>query len=390
MAARRRKKIGVVVRVLKFRIQHNCYGYLNGAAREVNQVWNWANETCYKALKPCSGLGVWLSAVDLDRLSAGASECFQYIGADTIQRVNAEYANKRSAARKQKLRFRASSGSKRALGWIPFKAASLRRRGRYVRFCGKSIRFFETERLPEKWGTGCFVQDAVGDWYLCLTVEQSIEVSAPADVDVGIDLGLKSTATSSDAEVLDASRMYRNIEKKIAQAQRRAHRRQAARLHRTAKRRRLDAQHKFSRKMVDRYQYLYVGDVSSSRLIKTSLAKGVYDAAWGQLKSMLKSKGQQAGRTVLIVNESYTTQTCSHCGARSGPRGRVMLDVRQWCCTACSVTHDRDVNAAINIRAAGRKSSSVSGNESSSKKAPRRGTEKGSPSARTRAVCEAA
>src|SRR5579884_1581589 len=86
---------------------------------------------------------------------------------------------------------------------------------------------------------------------------------------VGIDLGLKAVAVSSAGERLEAGRFYRGLESKIAQAQRRGHQRQAKRLHRCAARRRADALHKFTRAIVDRYEYIVVGDVSTQKLVRT-------------------------------------------------------------------------------------------------------------------------
>src|SRR5256885_13965564 len=108
---------------------------------------------------------------------------------------------------------------------------------------------------------------------------------------VGVDFGLKSVAVTSEGERLEAGRFYRNIEHKIAQAQRRGHKRQAKRLHRRAARRRKDALHKFSRKIIDRYQAIVVGDISSLKLAKTRMAKSVMDAGWGLLKAQLLYKG---------------------------------------------------------------------------------------------------
>ena len=95
------------------------------------------------------------------------------------------------------------------------------------------------------------------------------------------------------------------------------------------------------------------------------MAKSVMDAGWGMLRAFLRFKGQQAGRDVIVVNESYTTQACSHCGSHTGPKGRSGLNVRIWMCGECGVIHDRNINAAINIKSAGRCPSSVCGNESS-------------------------
>ena len=353
-------------RTLRFKVKSESYPWLNAAAVEVNQVWNWANATSYKAARPFAGPGKWLSGFDLDKLSSGATEFFDHIGAETINRINAEFATRRKQFKKAKLRWRVSKGAKRALGWIPFKAVQLKRKGKSLRFAGKAIRVFEMERLDGvKWRAGCFSQDSVGDWWLSVPVDLPVTQAAATHAEVGIDLGLKTTAATSDGAKLEAGDFYRDSEAQIVQAQRRGHKRQAKRLHRTAARRRQDAQHKFSRMIVDRYQNIAIGDVSSQKLVKTRMAKSVLDAGWGQLKTQLQYKGEHAGRNVLIVNERNTTRSCSSCGALTGPAGLDMLAVRVWSCSACGDTHDRDVNAARNIRSAGRMRPSVSGNESS-------------------------
>jgi putative transposase len=369
------------VRTLRLKVKSEAYAWLNAAAIEVNQVWNYANEASARAARPFAGAPKWLSAYDLDKLTAGATEYFEHIGSHTIQRVNAEFATRRKQFRKTRLRWRVSRGSRRSLGWIPFKAPQLKRRHKALRFCGKAIRVFETHLLSgKKWKSGCFAQDPVGDWWLCLPVAHEPEKSTAAQEAVGLDLGLKDTVATSDGEKLEAGNFYRRIEQKIAQAQRRGHKRQAKRLHRRAARRRKDALHKFSRKIVDTYQTIMIGDVSSLKLVKTAMAKSVLDAGWGMLKTQLQYKGEYASRRVFIVNEKNTTRACSGCGALTGPTGLDMLAVRTWICRACGDTHDRDVNAAKNILFAARCSPSVRGNELSQSVA--------SPSAASRR-CEA-
>ena len=370
-------KPGFYVITLRLKVRAECYPYLRGAAREVNVVWNWGNETSFKAISPFVGPGEWLSAFTLDKLSAGAGKECRYIGADTIQRVNAELVRKRIQFKKQKLAWRKSGGSNRSLGWVPFKAATLRRAGKYLRYAGKTIRFFESDRFAEiaKWGDGCFAEDAVGDWWLCLPVERAVvESVAPLEA-VGIDLGLKDAAATSDGDKLNATH-YRRSEHKLGQLQRRGHRRQAKRLSRRIKRQRAHDLHVFSRRIVARYQKIVIGDVSSLKLVKTRMAKSVLDAGWGILRTQLQYKGEHAGRSVSVVKESNTTRTCSSCKALTGPKGVNGLRVRSWVCRGCGVTHDRDVNAAKNILAVGRLPPSVRGNEpkrplTPSSKAPR-------------------
>jgi putative transposase len=354
-------------RTLRLKVRGESYSWLNAAASEVNTVFNYCNETSFAAATRSDLKRKWLTGFDLCDLTAGATEYFEHIGADTIQRICTEYAQKRSAVRRLKLRWRVSRGAHRSLGWIPFKAASLKRKGRSVRFCGKTFRVFESERLEGiKWRQGCFAQDAVGDWWLCLPVEVSVEEAVAPRESVGIDLGLKDVAVTSDGGRLEAGRFYRGAEAQLALLQRRGHKRQAKRLHRKIARRRQDACHKFSRRIVEKYQVIFVGDVSSPQLAKTPLAKGVLDSGWGMLKRVLQYKGEHAGRSVRIVNECYTTRVCSTCGSLSGPRGPRQLAVRRWECAHCGEWHDRDVNAARNILIAGSRCwTSVSGNESS-------------------------
>jgi putative transposase len=323
-------KIQHSIRTLRLKVKTEGYAWLNKAAIEVNDVWNFANATSYKAARPFVGPAKWLTAYDLDKLTAGATEYFEHIGSATIQRISAEFVARRKRFKRAKLRWRPSSGPRRALGWIPFKAEQLKRRGKCLRFSGKAFRVFEQELLENaRWKCGCFAQDSVGDWWLCIPVEHAVAQVLAPKAGVGLDLGLKDTATTSDGERLEAGHFYRSIEQKIANAQRRGHKRQAKRLHRTAARRRKNALHKFSRTLVNEYQGIVVGDVNSLKLAKTRVAKS----------------------------------TCSNCKALTGPSGLDMLVVRTWVCRECRVTHDRDVHAARNILSAGRRPPSVSGNE---------------------------
>jgi putative transposase len=131
------------VLTLRLKVKRQGYAWLNSAAIEINQVWNYANSTSYTAARPFTGKGSWLSAFDLDKLTAGAAEYFDHIGSETIQRVNAEFASRRKQFEKAKLRWRVSKGAKRSLGWVPFKAAQLKRKNKSLRFVGKASRVFE-------------------------------------------------------------------------------------------------------------------------------------------------------------------------------------------------------------------------------------------------------
>jgi hypothetical protein len=269
-------------RTLRLKVRSESYAWLNAAAVEVNQVFNFANETSLKAATRTDSKRKWMGGFDLCNLTAGATEYFEKIGADTIQRICTEYALKRKVAKRLRLRWRVSRGAKRSLGWVPFKGVNLRRQGHALRFCGKTFRVFDREVLADHhFRDGCFAQDALGDWYLCVPVQVRVEPSVAPGEAVGIDLGLKSIATTSDGDTLEAGRWTHSHAEKLARAQRHGHKRQAKRIHRNAARCRSDALHKFSRKIVDQYQNIVIGDVSSLKLVQTRMAKSVLDSGWG-------------------------------------------------------------------------------------------------------------
>lgn len=103
--------------------------------------------------------------------------------------------------------------------------------------------------------------------------------------------------------------------------------------------------------------------MSSTKLVKTRMAKSVLDSGWGMLKNQLVYKSQKAELKFKIVNERNTTRECSCCGQLTGPSGLRGLGVRSWVCPSCGLEHDRDINSARNILLRGKALSSVCGNE---------------------------
>jgi len=123
-------------------------------------------------------------------------------------------------------------------------------------------------------------------------------------------------------------------------------------VHRKVRETRLDHAHKTSLALVRDSQAVYAEDLAIAGLARTRLAKSVYDAGWAQLLRLIGEKAEQYGRTFHQVGRfTPTSQTCSACCANEGTKP---LHVRTWQCKACGVVHDRDVNAAKNVLAAGR------------------------------------
>ena len=126
-----------------------------------------------------------------------------------------------------------------------------------------------------------------------------------------------------------------------------------AAIHAKIRNRRKEALHQFTTALVNDYGAIFIGDVSTAWQAATGNGKSVLDASWGQLKTQLQYKGERAGRWVEVVDEAYSTQACSTCGERTGPKGRDGLANREWTCPCCGAVHERDVNAAKNIAAWG-------------------------------------
>ena len=341
-------------KTLRLRIKDKHRSVLSAMACEVNQVWNFCNETSHRAIRERRQ---WLSGYDLQKLTNGFSKCDGiHIGSPTVQQVCEDYAKARKQFKKAKLRWRVSNpqSSKYSLGWIPFKARALQYKAGQIQFAGQRFNLWDSYGLADyELRAGSFSQDSRGRWYLNVVVKVQAKASA-GTASVGIDLGLKEAAVTSAGERIEG-RFYRKLECQLGIAQRAHKKNRVKAIHAKIANQRKDLLHQFSTKLVRENAAIFVGDVASEKLVKTKMAKSTLDAGWASLKTMLEYKSHQAGIVFEVVNESYTTQTCSCCGAipASSPKGRAGLRIREWTCSDCGAAHDRDVNAARNILAAG-------------------------------------
>ena len=319
-----------------------------------NQVWNWCVaqqrdvEARYRAGAPRRK---WASAFDLAKLCKGAGK---ELGLNQQSDANVcdQFDKSREMVRRSP-RFRASSGPRRALGWVPFQKQSRQIAGNSIVYLGKRYRFWEGRRpLPNTAKGGAFVEDARGRWYVCFHVE-AIEDRPAGNAQIGIDLGLKTMATCSDGQRIEAPQIYRRYEQRLAIAQRAGNKRRAKEIHAKIKNCRKDFTHKATAKIVRANALIAVGNVAPVRLAKTRMAKSVLDAGWSMFRAQLRYKCQQARIVYLDIDERFTTQVCSGCGVIpvSSPKGMGALGIRAWECSECGASHDRDVNAARNILA---------------------------------------
>lgn len=337
--------------VYRYRVK-SLTGLLNQQARAVNFVWNFCNDRQKDAIRWGRK---WLTGFDLNNLTAGSSKELG-LHSNTINAVCAQYANSRSQKKRPYLRYR----GKRSLGWVPIRGRDLKREGDAFRFAGNTFRVFNSRPLPEgkiKDGTN-FSRDSRGNWFLNIVIDVQVDdAKARQPVrGVGIDLGLKEFATLSTGEKIEARRIYRGAEQALAVAQRANKKRRVRAIHAQIANRRNDFLHKLSNRITREFDYIAVGNVNAARLAKTSMAKSVLDAGWSSFRNQLAYKAVKHGAWFEEVDERFTSQTCSNCGALpdSRPNGIAGLGIREWQCSDCGCVHDRDLNAALNILRRGR------------------------------------
>jgi IS605 OrfB family transposase len=320
---------------------------LSKMAGSVNFVWNYCNEVSLRSITHNSK---WLSGFDLNKLTKGCSKDLG-IHSQTIQGICEEYAVRRKQFKKSKLNWRSK---KRSMGWIPFKASGVSVNGDEIIYQGQQFRFWKSQPIEGKIQTGSFCQDKCGRWYVNITCksEKKSALIKTSKV-VGVDLGLTTTAAYSDGTKFEGGRHYRQLEEKLGMAQRAGKKKQAKKISAKIANRRKDELHKETTRVINNYDKIFVGDVSSMKMVKTKNAKSTLDAGWGMYRSMLAYKAVRLGVEVIGTNEMFSTVTCSACSARSGSSGLSGLGVREWVCSACQAHHDRDVNAAKNILATG-------------------------------------
>jgi IS605 OrfB family transposase len=168
-----------------------------------------------------------------------------------------------------------------------------------------------------------------------------------------MDLGLKDFAATSNGKKIEAERFYRDQEAALALAQRARKKARVQAIHAKIANRRKDLLHQLSTRLVAENGAIFVGNVNAAGLERTRMAKSVLDAGWSTFRTMLQYKCDDAGVWFDQIDEAYSTQTCSACEARSGPKGLKGLGIREWSCPECGAVHDRDVNAAKIILARG-------------------------------------
>ena len=203
-----------------------------------------------------------------------------------------------------------------------------------------------------------------GSWWVSLRVEIEIPAAEGGRDAIGLDLGLTHYATDDLGNEVDAPKPLRKALSKLAREQRRMarkrrggknrekQRRRVARVHARVRNVRRDFQHRLSTRLVAENQVICLETLNVSGMMRNRrLAKAIADAGWSEFVRQVEYKARWRGRKVIRLDRwEASSKTCSCCRYRLKELG---LKVRVWTCPSCASVHDRDVNAAINIRAAG-------------------------------------
>ncbi|MBO0653980.1 transposase [Streptomyces triculaminicus] len=226
------------------------------------------------------------------------------------------------------------------------------------------VRVKWSRNLPSVPSTVTVIKDAAGRYFASFVVETEPAMLPRTEPVIGIDLGLGHFAVLSDGTKTDAPRFLCRAEKKLKRAQQNLSRKtkgsnnrdkarvKVARAHAQVADARREFHHQLSTRIIRDNQAIAVEDLAVKGLARTRLAKSVHDAGWSAFVTMLEYKAARYGRTFIRIGRfEPTSQVCSACGVKDGPKP---LHVRVWTCGACGAVLDRDINAAVNVaRAAG-------------------------------------
>ena len=238
------------------------------------------------------------------------------------------------------------------------------------------IRSVTIEQVPSGYYTASILYDVP---------DNQEETILSKDNIVGIDLGLTHLAITSDNEKYDNPKHFRQLQNKLRKEQRilsrrfennvkervydengdldkiifkkplkdcknyQKQKRKVAKIHNTIKNRRLDNLHKVSNKVVKSHDYVVMETLKVHNLIKNrKLSKSIADVGWSMFVNMIEYKCERYGKEFVQIDQWYpSSQICSHCNHKDGKKA---LSVREWTCNNCGTHHDRDINAAINIK----------------------------------------
>ena len=199
-----------------------------------------------------------------------------------------------------------------------------------------------------------------GKYFVSILCDTKEEVPTKAPIEenttIGIDLGIKDFAITSESEVFENPKYLRKAQSKLKYVQRKYSKhkgkrtkKKLAKLHEDVVNKRKDFLHKVSTQLIRENQTICLEDLGVKNMVKNhNLAQAISDVSWSTFVSMLEYKAEWYGKNILRIGRfAPSSKTCSNCGSINK---ELQLKDREWTCSSCSTVLDRDINAAINIK----------------------------------------
>jgi len=229
----------------------------------------------------------------------------------------------------------------------------------------KSVKYVKSREIEGKIISVIINQVPSGKYFIDICFETDNIEKEKLNSKIGIDLGIKNYAILSNGEKIDNPKCYKKYEQKLKKEQRKLSNKQKgsknrnkqrikfAKIHEKILNCRNDFLHKLSTKLINENQVICLENLKVIEMLKNRksklMNKNMSDVSWYEFKRQLLYKGDWYGRNIILIDQYFpSSQLCSNCGFKNEKLKE--LDVREWICPNCNSIHDRDINAAINIK----------------------------------------